>query len=1097
MDCCLGGIKGCAKILAPILIPCKLCCGSKTSSNNKNFPKPPPPAPPSPSPQPPPSNNNNPSPTSLTSPPDSNTSPSQPSPSEVLPPLPTGEYEVFLSFRGGDTRHQIAEFLSLFLKTRGVRAFIDDNHGYHGDEIGPSLTKSIEQSKIYIPILSENFADSKWCLKELAKMVECQERDQRHVIYPIFYMVEPTDVKNQTGPYQKAFQQYEDAKKISPDIIKNWKHAMRVVGHKVGRTIKSKDANLAVVIDGVASFVLRHLNKNESVSYADIRETQKDKDGNINLQKKLISQVMIREDSSSSINMVNDGIKLIKDRLSSLKLLVVLDDVDDKFRFEDVLGDPKNFSPGSRFLFTSRDKTALIDLDQYRKLYEVQPMNEKLSCQVFLRYAFHKDSPITGYENLTKKFVQKIGGVPLTLRVMGSSLLGKKIPFWEGELKKLRNSPNQEVKEILKISYDSLDPESKQVFLDIACFYIGIDQEKPSYMWSDLGLYPEVSITILDNRSLIKLGYDDEFQMHDQLRDMGRAIVRDENPEYAWMRSRVWDEKDALEMLRMKKGSNQVKALRVDDAYNIGTLTREHFLNLQELRYYDAGGATFGGDCNNILPNIRWLSLRGHKNKVYHPANFHMENLTANRLKVLDLSGCSTSLTKIPEFPQSWSLEVLNLSSLELSSGLELDVSNLRNLKVLNLHAIKLERIVGGTIGTMEMLRELDLSMLECNNLEEVVVDIGELSSLQILKTTEAEELPLLGKLPTSLKVLHTSSPVVNLSELVALEELMVVKCDLGLQIPTTKSSWWSESKLKFMMLKNSNMVPAESSSSSSSCCRLPTSLTNLHVWDCSELKWLPNLENLENLTDLFVDGCGSLQEIQGLDNLLLAGSSKLESVSMTYCPLLTSTFRRRHDDVGRREKRVESMKALCIVKCGGGIPHLSNFPRLTSLEIGDVTDELAADQQGMGSQLDGIANLEELKYLSLFGLSSVDRLPSLSKLRKLTFLSIHDMPKLREIEGLADLKSLNELVLAGCTSLERLRLIAADDGLNLKELKGLDIRGCKNLPPGDLCALKAVNLPSVHIKWPHEPYEDDEPNILLDEFDAVLREMEYEDESS
>ncbi|CAI0553055.1 unnamed protein product [Linum tenue] len=358
-----------------------------------------------------------------------------------------------------------------------------------------------------------------------------------------------------------------------------------------------------------------------------------------------------------------------------------------------------------------------------------------------------------------------------------------------------------------------------------------------------------------------------------------------------------------------------------------------------------------------------------------------MNMQTANKLKVLDLSGCS-SLTKIPESPQSsWNLEVLNLSYLDLNSGLELDVSNLRNLTVLNLCGIKLERIVGGTIGTMERLQELDLSMLERSNLEEVVVDIGELSSLQILKTTgmtkkkiieenedhhqtEAAELPLLlGRLPTSLKVLHTSSPVVNLSELVALEELMVVKCDSGLQIPTTKSSWWSESKLKFMMLKNSNMVPAESSS----CCRLPTSLTNLHVWDCSELKWLPNLENLENLTDLFVDGCGSLQEIQGLDNLLLAGSSKLESISMTYCPLLTSTFRRRHDDVGRREKRVESMKALCIVKCGGGIPHLSNFPRLTSLEIGDVTDELAADQQGMGSQLDGIANLEELKYLSLF----------------------------------------------------------------------------------------------------------------------------------
>ncbi|OWM68473.1 hypothetical protein CDL15_Pgr024613 [Punica granatum] len=77
-------------------------------------------------------------------------------------------YEVFLSFRGPDTRKVFADFLYLSLKDAGVDAFRDSDELHVGEDIGPELLDRIERSKISIPIFSENYASSKWCLREIA-----------------------------------------------------------------------------------------------------------------------------------------------------------------------------------------------------------------------------------------------------------------------------------------------------------------------------------------------------------------------------------------------------------------------------------------------------------------------------------------------------------------------------------------------------------------------------------------------------------------------------------------------------------------------------------------------------------------------------------------------------------------------------------------------------------------------------------------------------------------------------------------------------------------------------------------------------------------
>ena len=71
----------------------------------------------------------------------------------------------------------------------------------------------------------------------------------------------------------------------------------------------------------------------------------------------------------------------------------------------------------------------------------------------------------------------------------------------------------------MKISYDSLDPKVKEIFLDIACFSLGEDVDKAMRIWGILG------IRNLQGRCLLEVGGENRIQMHDHIRDMGRQIA--------------------------------------------------------------------------------------------------------------------------------------------------------------------------------------------------------------------------------------------------------------------------------------------------------------------------------------------------------------------------------------------------------------------------------------------------------------------------------------------------------------------------------------------------------------------------------------------
>ena len=131
-------------------------------------------------------------------------------------------FDVFLSFRGEDTRHGFVSHLYTALCQRGIDTFID-NDLPRGEEISVELFKTIENSIMSIIVFSENYASSTWCLEELAKIVECRKNKQ--LVRPVFYKVDPSEVRKQEGKYGEALTMHEQ-KFNDKEKIQRWRKAL-------------------------------------------------------------------------------------------------------------------------------------------------------------------------------------------------------------------------------------------------------------------------------------------------------------------------------------------------------------------------------------------------------------------------------------------------------------------------------------------------------------------------------------------------------------------------------------------------------------------------------------------------------------------------------------------------------------------------------------------------------------------------------------------------------------------------------------------------------------------------------------------------------
>ena len=163
--------------------------------------------------------------------------------SSSIPPSSTPgckyEYDVFLSFRGTDTRNNFTDHLYDRLEQVGISTFRDDERLKQGTEINSGLLRAIDESKIAVVVLSKQYAASSWCLIELAKIVECMDK-KKLTILPVFHYVDPSDVRNQRGSFAEAFAKHENRFKDKIDDVKTWRAALTKVTNLSGWHLKYK-----------------------------------------------------------------------------------------------------------------------------------------------------------------------------------------------------------------------------------------------------------------------------------------------------------------------------------------------------------------------------------------------------------------------------------------------------------------------------------------------------------------------------------------------------------------------------------------------------------------------------------------------------------------------------------------------------------------------------------------------------------------------------------------------------------------------------------------------------------------------------------------
>ena len=104
----------------------------------------------------------------------------------VSSPKRTWKYDVFVSFRGEDTRNNFTDHLFGALHKKGVTIFRDDTKLKKGENISSELLQAIDGSHILIVIFSRNYAYSTWCLQELTKFADFIEVSGHTVLH--FYL---------------------------------------------------------------------------------------------------------------------------------------------------------------------------------------------------------------------------------------------------------------------------------------------------------------------------------------------------------------------------------------------------------------------------------------------------------------------------------------------------------------------------------------------------------------------------------------------------------------------------------------------------------------------------------------------------------------------------------------------------------------------------------------------------------------------------------------------------------------------------------------------------------------------------------------------
>ncbi|VVB07697.1 unnamed protein product [Arabis nemorensis] len=906
---------------------------------------------------------------------------------ESLPPSSSTELDVFLSFRGFDTRNNFTGHLQKALRLRGINSFIDDKLR-RGDNL-TALFDTIEKSKIAIIVFSTNYANSAWCLRELVKILECRDRNQQLVV-PIFYKVAKSDVEKQKKSFAVPFEVPEVTfPGVTADEISSWKTALATASNILGYVVTESSTSEAKLVDEIAVDTFKKLNDlapvgNEglvgvesrleilekllsceeldsvhvigivgmggigkttladclygrlrgrfdgSCFLANIRENS-GRSGLESLLQKLFSTLL--NDRDLEIGAPGNAHERFERRLKSKRLLIVLDDVNDEKQIRHLMGHCKWYQGGSRIIITTRD-SKLIETFKGRK-YVLPKLNDREALKLFSLNAFNDSCPLKEFQSLTNMVLDYAKGHPLALKVLGSDLCERDNLYWEAKLDRLKSRSHGDIYEVLETSYEELNTEQKNIFLDIACFF---RSEKVDYVTNVLKCHGvDVSSVIKDlvDKSLITLS-DNRIEMHDMLQTMGKEIsLKAETigiSDFRWSQHvtqsqwhiRLWDSEDICNLLTKGLGAEKIRGIFLDTsklgAMRLSAKAFKGMYNLKYLKIYDSR-CSRGCEAEFKLHLRKGLDFLPDELTYLHWYGYPLQSVPwdFDPKNLVDLKLPHSKLEEIwDDDKDAGMLKWVDLShSVNLRKCLGL--ANAQNLERVNLEGCTSLRKLPSSMNCLEKL--IYLNVRECTSLRSLPKGI-KFQSLQTLILSGC----------SSLK----KFPLIS-------ENVEVLLLD-GTSIKSLPESIETLRKLALLNLKNCKKLKRLSSDLYKLKC-----LQELILSGCSQLEVFPEIkEDMESLEILLLDDtsvtempnmvhlsniktfslCGT--NSQGSGSILVLpppmGSSRLTDLYLSRCNLY------KLPNIGG----LSSLQSLCL--SGNNIENLpENFNQLYNLKWFDL----------------------------------------------------------------------------------------------------------------------------------------------------------------
>jgi hypothetical protein len=256
---------------------------------------------------------------------------------------------------------------------------------------------------------------------------------------------------------------------------------------------------------------------------------------------------------------VDEHFDEIKQCMISKKVLVVVDDVDMEKNLGDLqllidkdddvdmtknLGNLQNLIDKhvtnvdykSKILVNCRNWQILKNHVKESAKVDMAFLDGEQARELFMFHAFkHANCVTNDFKNISMEIIKACSGLPLSLEILGCYLYDiHDLKTWKDALRELKGGrnitggfDNELLWKTLQISYDHLAKKHQDMFLDIACFFVGLKKDTICRVYGngDDSWSPMLILQNLKDRSLIKWAEDGGLYMHEQLRDMGRNIA--------------------------------------------------------------------------------------------------------------------------------------------------------------------------------------------------------------------------------------------------------------------------------------------------------------------------------------------------------------------------------------------------------------------------------------------------------------------------------------------------------------------------------------------------------------------------------------------